>query len=136
MTKVRWVSGTRYPILAGKDRVGTARIVCQTSEDDTLKLDQIKLVDGRDVPLGDQFTFAASSCALLCAIKVEMSTTSLRAALGITSNAMYGIDPSIVFVYKQPPGATHKLGSSISNGKSDWPIFCPFLQILTACDTA
>ena len=136
MTKVRWVSGTRYPILAGKDRVGTARLVCQTSEADTLKLDQIKLVDGRDVPLGDQFTFAASSCALLCAIKVDMSTTSLRAAFGLTPDAMYGIDPSIVFVYKQPPGATHKLGSSISNGKSDWPIFCPFLQILTACDTA
>ena len=115
----RGLAGVRYPIIdAVGNRVATARLACNpVGATGAAKLNQIKLVSRRDVPLGEQFTLATSS-SVLEDLGVNMTTGSLRAAFGLAPTALYGIDPSVELLYWPLHAAKYKLGISVENGTS------------------
>ena len=100
MPDLKGLAGIRYPIQdAANKPVATARLKRTPSGDaGAAKLDKIKLVSRKDVPLGKQFTLATSSKEL-DDLGVNMTTGSLRAAFGLAQTALYGIDPSVELLY-------------------------------------
>ena len=119
MPDFRGLAGVRYPIIdALGNRVATARLHCNSvGANGAAKLNQIKLVSRKDVPLGEQFTLSTSSSELED-LRVNMTTGSLRAAFGLAQNAAYGIDPSVELLYWPSHVANFKLGISVTHGTS------------------
>ena len=119
MPDFRGLAGVRYPIIdAVGNRVATARLHCNSvGANGAAKLNQIKLVSRKDVPLGEQFTLSTSSKEL-DDLGVNMTTGSLRAAFGLAPTALYGIDSSVELLYWPLHAANYKLGISVTKGKS------------------
>ena len=116
---IRGLAGVRYPIIdALGNRVATARLHCNSvGANGAAKLNQIKLVSRRDVPLGEQFTLSTSSSELN-ELRVNMTTSSLRAAFGLALTALYGIEPSVELLFWPSHAANYKLGISVTKGMS------------------